>query len=79
MTTNTLKLIDEYLLQGGYTPGIDADALDAESCLVAAAPDLLAALEAALPIIDAYRRVSGGDGDIAAMNARAAIAKAKGE
>lgn len=48
------------------------------AALIAAAPDLLAALEQALPIIDAYRRVSGGDGDIVAMNTRAVIAKAKG-
>ena len=47
--------------------------------LIAAAPDLLAALEQCLPIIDAHRRAALGEGDIAAMNARAAIAKAKGE
>lgn len=47
--------------------------------LIAAAPDLLAALEKCLPIINAYRRIALGDGDIAASNARAAIAKAKGE
>jgi hypothetical protein len=41
--------------------------------------DLLAALEQCLPILDAYRRISGGDGDISAMNARAAIAKARGQ
>lgn len=32
------------------------------------------ALQQALPIIDAYRRASGGDGDIAALNVRQAIA-----
>ena len=42
-------------------------------------PELLAALEQCLPIIDAYRRASLSDGDIAAMNARAAIAKSKGQ
>lgn len=42
------------------------------------APDLLAALQQCLPIIDAYRRASGGDGDIAAMVARHAIARATG-
>ena len=51
---------------------------DANQKLIAAAPDLLASLREALKIIDAYRRVSGGDGDITAMNARAAIAKATG-
>jgi len=40
MTTQTLHLIDEYLTQGGYTHGIIANAQ-----LIAAAPDLLAALE----------------------------------
>jgi hypothetical protein len=48
MTTQTLYLIDEYLMQGGYTPGIDAETLEREAHLVAAAPDLLAALEAAV-------------------------------
>lgn len=46
MTTQTLHLIDEYLMQGGYTPGIDAETLEREAHLVAAAPNLLAALEA---------------------------------
>jgi hypothetical protein len=45
MTTQTLHLIDEYLTQGGYTHGIDAETLEREAHLVAAAPDLLAALE----------------------------------
>lgn len=51
---------------------------EANARLIASALMMLAALEQALPIIDAYRRISGGDGDIAAMNARAAIAQAKG-
>lgn len=46
MTTQTLHLIDEYLTQGGYTPGIDTETLEREADLVAAAPDLLAVLEA---------------------------------
>ncbi len=49
---------------------------NANRALIEAAPDLLASLREALKIVDAYRRVSGGDGDITAMNARAAIAKA---
>ena len=49
MTTHTLRLIDEYLTQGGHAPNIDADTLDREAALVAAAPDMLAALERALP------------------------------
>ncbi len=48
----------------------------ANRALIEAAPDLLASLREALKIVDAYRRVSGGDGDITAMNARAAIDKA---
>lgn len=48
----------------------------ANRALIEAAPDLLSSLREALKIVDAYRRVSGGDGDITAMNARAAIAKA---
>jgi len=43
--------------------------------LIAAAPDLLAALRDCLPIVDAMRRKTGGEGDTAAMNARAAISK----
>jgi len=45
MTTQTLHLIDEYLMQGGYTPGIDAETLEREAHLIAAAPDLLQALQ----------------------------------
>jgi hypothetical protein len=77
MTTQTLYLIDEYLMQGGYTPGIDAETLEREAHLVAAAPDLLAALEAllddalALGLADSH--LSGS-----AIEARAAITKAKG-
>lgn len=52
---------------------------EANAQLITAAPELLAALEQCLPIIDAYRRIALGDGDIAANNARAAIAKAKGD
>jgi hypothetical protein len=77
MTTQTLYLIDEYLMQGGYTPGIDAETLEREAHLVAAAPNLLAALEAllddalALGLADSH--LSGS-----AIEARAAITKAKG-
>ena len=46
MTTQTLHLIDEYLTQGGYTQGVDAETLEREAHLVDAAPKLLAALEA---------------------------------
>jgi hypothetical protein len=46
--------------------------------LISAAPDLLAALQQCLVIVDAHRKTALGEGDIAAMNARAAIAKATG-
>jgi hypothetical protein len=45
MTTQTLHLIDEYLMQGGYTPGIDAETLEREAALVAAAPQMRTALD----------------------------------
>jgi len=45
MTTQTLHLIDEYLTQGGYTPGIDAETLEREAALVAAAPQMRTALD----------------------------------
>jgi hypothetical protein len=87
MTTQTLYLIDEYLTQGGYTPGIDAETLEREAHLVAAAPDLLAALEA---VIDDLENHIGVAVDHCAPvewlkearerfnNVIAAIAKAKG-
>lgn len=82
MTTQTLHLIDEYLMQGGYTPGIDAETLEREAHLVAAAPDLLAALEYLLrQTIDADLQydtpLSEGEQEAETM-ARAAITKAKG-
>ena len=51
---------------------------EANAALISAAPELLAALEQCLPLVNAYRRSTGGDGDLSAMNARAAIAKARG-
>lgn len=54
MTTQTLHLIDEYLTQGGYTPGIDAETLEREAHLVAAAPDLLAVTERFVAACNAY-------------------------
>lgn len=76
MTTQTLHLIDEYLMQGGYTPGIDAETLEREAALIAAAPDLLAACEAMAA------QLGGGDSftqwEEAKAQLSAAIAKAKG-
>jgi hypothetical protein len=45
MTPQTLYLIDEYLMQGGYTPGIDAETLEREAALIAAAPRMRTALD----------------------------------
>jgi hypothetical protein len=80
MTMQTLHLIDEYLTQGGYTPGIDAETLDREAALVAAAPDLLAALEAAYRhFLQHMERDWFDDDDHDAMQKMFdAIAKAKG-
>ena len=61
----------------GDEPITDEDRANAR--LITAAPDLLAALELCLPFVDAVRRMSGGDGDATAMQARAAIAKARGQ
>ena len=52
--------------------------MKANAALIAAAPDLLAALEQCLPILDAHRRAALGEGDLTARTARAAIAKAGG-
>lgn len=76
-TYNTQRLIHEFQKQGGYAPGIDAEQLDREFDLVAAAPDLLAALKILLSAA-AVDGIPSGWG-IVIDNARAAIAKAKGE
>lgn len=73
MTDNTLNLINEYLTQGGYSPGIDPETLEREAALVAAAPDMLAALVWAVETADTEQY----EADWYAA-ARAAIAKAKG-
>jgi hypothetical protein len=85
MTTQTLHLIDEYLTQGGYTPGIDAETLEREAHLIAAAPDLLAALIDAVAMMDAIAKgqwnwdgSTEGQAKSVARDAIAAITKAKG-
>jgi hypothetical protein len=77
MTTQTLYLIDEYLMQGGYTQGIDAETLESEAVLVAAAPDLLAALNTLIWQLD---RMDGLPDELECMvaDAKGAISKAKG-
>ena len=52
---------------------------EADARLIAAAPELLAALEAALASLEGQRRVDQSNEDLAAVyQARAAITKAKG-
>lgn len=53
--------------------------MKANAALIAAAPDLLAALEQCLPILDAHGRAALLEGDLPARTARAAIAKAGGD
>jgi hypothetical protein len=80
MTHNTQKLINEFLFNGGFAPGIDVDELEKEASLIAAAPEMLAALE------QAYQKLSfwmdedkWDDGDEKAMvQIWEAISKAKG-
>lgn len=80
MTTQTLHLINEYLTQGGYTHGIDAEALEREAHLVAAAPDLLAALDSMLALFADHAQYDEEGYETAAIvAAQAAIKKAKGE
>ena len=80
MTTQTQHLIDEYLTQGGYTPGIDAETLEREAALVAAAPDLLQTLQWLVCEADEdMPSECRSDSFTSALDAAiAAIAKAKG-
>jgi hypothetical protein len=58
--------------------GVDGQNM-ADARLIAAAPDLLAALQRALPLIEKCERESGsGLGELYAKAARVAIAKAEG-
>ena len=78
MTYNTQRLIHEFQTQGGYSPSINAEQLDKEFDLVAAAPDLLAALEG---LLEDALALGLGSSDMSgsAIAARDAIAKAKGD
>ena len=62
----------------GIMDGETAQLGAANARLIAAAPRLLAALERCLPFVDRIRGMTGGDGDLTAQSARAAIAAAKG-
>jgi len=74
------------LIAGGIDEGdwysCDSSADEPEECVIALAhlrgPELLAALKQCLPIVDAHRRAARGEGDIAAMNARAYIDNCRG-
>ena len=57
---------------------ISDDEKRANDSLTAAAPALLAALKRCLPDVDRIRGRTGGDGDLTAQDARAAISAAKG-
>lgn len=57
---------------------IPCEEMEANLNLIAAAPELLASLKQCLPLVDAYRRAFGGDGDVSAAYARSVIAKAEG-
>ena len=76
--TDDTKSFYVFAEQAGVTHGqfVANASTAANARLIASAPDLLAALQQCLVIVDAHRRAAGGEGDIAAMNARAAIAKA---
>lgn len=79
--THTLRLIDEFLMQGGYSPNIDAETLEKEASLVSAAPDMLVALERAYQKLGFWMdEDKWDDGDESTMEQIwVAIAKAKGE
>lgn len=68
--SNCYEVREVFNPQGGFNPE--------DILLIAAAPELLAALKQCLPLVDAYRRASGGDGDVSAACARSVIAKAEG-
>jgi hypothetical protein len=74
-------ILDAENIGWGYLESAPANT-SAESAanlaLIAAAPDLLCALKHALPLLDAHRAATGGEGDIAAALVRDAIAKAEG-
>ena len=71
----------EFIRQSYDLYSDQATLLEGDACLIAAAPDMLEALEALLPLAeDFYYDVNHGDEYVEQfVKARAAIAKAKGE
>lgn len=55
--------------------GEDRKQEDANARLIALAPEMAEALRQALPVIDAHRRISGGEGDLAAATIRALLSR----
>lgn len=74
--THTLRLIDEFLMQGGYAPNIDAETLEKEIDLVSAASELLDVLELARDRLEISNYQ--GEEDEALALIESTIAKAKG-
>jgi hypothetical protein len=78
-TTDIAALIGmEECGEEDWTPVHWAEA-EANKNLLCSAPDLLEALEQAIPHLEKVAGLSGGDGVLTLAAARAAIAKAKGE
>jgi hypothetical protein len=65
-----------------YDSGVDTEVSDADACLIAAAPDLLAALRAMVAEFEKFSRYGSPiarDANEAMRAARSAIARATGE
>jgi len=69
---------EDYSARIEWAPDMSDEEVDANARLIASAPDLLVALEQAIPHLEKVAGLSGGDGVLTLAAARAAIAKAKG-
>lgn len=67
-----------YVIARANNPAFTPEANGANARLLAQSPVMLELLEKALTFVDAYRRISGGDGDLTAWNIRHVIALARG-
>ena len=74
ITSKSLTVAKVEQMPGNYESEKQANAR-----LIAAAPDLLVALEQCVPIIVSHANATFGDGVLTLQVARSAIAKAKGE